>query len=143
MPSNNAKNPAKGRLFRDQARKALTKHYGVEFLIEHPIAIGNPPKVHRFDLASVDSCFVAECKCYSWTETGNTPSAKLAFCNQAVFYLSYLPRDVKKLLIMKKDTHPRREETLAQYYKRINQHLLDEITIIEFDPSLGKLGEIG
>lgn len=142
MPSNNAANPARGRLFRDQARKALTKHYGIEFLIEHPVAIGNPPKEHRFDLASVDSRYVAECKNYSWTETGNIPSAKMAFCNEAVFYLSHVPRDVRKLLIMRKDTHPKRRETLAQYYKRINQHLLNEVAVIEFDPNSGKLTEI-
>ena len=142
MPSDNRLNPAKGRLFQKQVRQALTTRYSVEFLTDHPIAIGHPAKEHRFDLVSVDSKYVAECKNHSWTETGNIPSAKMAFCNQAVLYLSHVPKNMKKLLVMRKDTHPKRSETLAQYYKRINKHLLSEVIVLEFDPDSGKLTEI-
>ncbi len=142
MPSNNSLNTAKGRLFQEQVRTAFVKHYGTEFLIDYPIAIGDPPKEHRFDLVSADSQYVVECKNYSWTAAGNVPSAKMAFCNEAVFYLSHMPSSVKKLLIIRKDVHPIKQETLAQYYKRTYQHLLDEVIVIEFDPDLGKLTEI-
>ena len=142
MTSDNAANPAKGRLFRDQVQKALTKHFQIKFIVEHPIAIGDPAKEHRFDLASVDSQHVAECKGISWTKVGNVPSAKMAFCNEAVFYLLHLPKSVKKLLVIRKNTHPRRQETLAQYYKRTYQHLLNEVIVFEFNPRSGKLTEV-
>ena len=142
MPWDNRENPAKGRLFQEQVRQALAKRYGVEFVKEYPIAIGNPPKDHKFDLVSADSKYVVECKAISWTETGNIPSAKMASCNQAVFYLSHVPHNKKRLLVIRKNTRPGRQETLAQYYKRINQHLLNDIIVAEFDPELDKLAEI-
>ena len=142
MAWDNRQNPAKGRLFQEQVRQALTRHYGVEFFKEYPIKIGNPAKDHKFDLVSADSKYVVECKAISWTETGNVPSAKMAFCNQAVFYLSHVPSAKKKILIIKRDEHPTRRETLAQYYKRINQHLLNDIIVAEFDPKSRKLTEI-
>jgi hypothetical protein len=142
MTWDNRENPAKGRSFQEQVRQALVERYGVEFVKEHPIRIGNPPKDHKFDLVSVDSRYVVECKAISWTETGNIPSAKMAFCNQAVFYLSLVPRNKKRLLVILKATHPRKQETLAQYYKRINQHLLNNIVVVEFDPESGKLADM-
>ncbi|MCK4362055.1 MAG: hypothetical protein KAW13_02105 [Dehalococcoidia bacterium] len=142
MPWDNRENPAKGRVFQEKVSHALAKRYGVEFLKEYPISIGNPPKDHKFDLVSVDSKYVVECKAISWTETGNIPSAKMAFCNQAIFYLSLVPHNKKRLLVIQKNTHPRRQETLAQYYKRTNRHLLNDIIVVEFDPESGKLTEI-
>ena len=142
MTSDNRLNPAKGRLFQEQVRQALTIRYGIEFLIDYPIAIGHPAKEHKFDLASADSRYLVECKGISWTKAGNIPSAKMAFCNEAVLYLSHVPSSIKKFLVIRKDTHPRRQETLAQYYKRINNHLLSEVIIIEYDPDSGELTEI-
>jgi hypothetical protein len=141
MTSDNKINPAKGRLFQEQVRQALTTCYGVEFLMDHPIAIGHPAKKHRFNLVSVDYKYIVECKNYSWTNTGNVPSAKMAFCNQAILHLSYMPRSAKKLLVMRKATHPKRQETIAEYYKRINK-LLNEVIIIEFDTNSSKLTTI-
>ncbi|MBA7572720.1 hypothetical protein ES708_14505 [subsurface metagenome] len=142
MPWDNKENPAKGRQFQEQVRHALTKRHGVEFIKEHPLPIGNPPKNHKFDLASTDSKYIVECKAISWTETGKVPSAKMAFCNQAVFYLSHLPRNKRKLLVILRNTHPTKQETLAQYYKRTNQHLLNDVIVTEFDPKSGKLTEV-
>lgn len=39
-------------------------------------------------------------------------------------YMSYLPEDTTKMIIMKKATHVKRSETLAEYYCRTNMHLL-------------------
>lgn len=41
MRSDNSVNTEKGRLFQEQVGLALTKHYGVEFLMDHPIVIGH------------------------------------------------------------------------------------------------------
>lgn len=59
---------------------------------EAAILIGRPPKEHKFDLANADRSIVAECKCYTWTDSGNVPSAKLMGLDEAVFYFGVLAR---------------------------------------------------
>ena len=142
MPWDNSLNTAKGRLFQSQVRQALTSLYGIEFLTDYPVAIGVPPKEHKFDLVSVSHQYIVECKNYSWTETGNIPDAKMAKCDQAVLYLLHGHSGARKLLVMRKDRRPGKQETLAQYYKRTHQHLLNDVIVIEFDPDSGKLTEI-
>ena len=66
-----------------KAAEVLTKHYGVNFRLDFQIPIGKPPKDHKFDLVSEDEEIIGECKNYSWTETGNIPSAKMEFTNEA------------------------------------------------------------
>lgn len=58
--------------------------------------------------------------------------------NEAIFYISYLPANVKKILCIKKAVHPKKEETLAEYYCRIDGHLLREVDVYEVD-DLGQL----
>ncbi|MBR3621310.1 MAG: hypothetical protein IKN56_07345, partial [Clostridia bacterium] len=70
--------------------------------MEKKIAIGYYPeelKEHKFDLVSADGSIAVECKRYTWTETGNVPSAKMGFCNEAAFYLSFLPDNVDKYIV--------------------------------------------
>ena len=129
----NSENPKVGKEFEKFACKTLEKYFGCPFEIGVKLPIGNPPKLHEFDCASDDRRIVAECKCYTWTDTGNVPSAKLMGMNEAVFYMSYLPSDTKKVLVLKKAVHARKNETLAEYYYRINNHLLEQITLIEID----------
>ena len=142
MPSDNSLNTAKGRTFQEQVRKVLDNHFGIGFLTDYPVKIGNPPKEHKFDLVSSDHKYIAECKNFSWTETGKIPDAKMAKCDQALLYLSLVPINTKKLLIMRKDTHLDKRETLAEYYKRTHLHLLADVIIMEFDPLTGKLTQI-
>ncbi len=75
--------------------------------MDAPIPIGRPAKGHRFDLVSEDGRYVGECKNYSWTEGGNVPSAKMGFINEAVFYLSWLPKSASRFVVMRRDG-PRR-----------------------------------
>jgi len=133
MPEPNSMNPAKGRQFQKLAAKVLSNHFGVDFDIEYPIEIGNPPKQHNFDLASKDLQYIGESKNYSWTEGGNVPSAKMAFVNEAVFYLQHLSNDINRFVVMRKDYNAKRKETIAEYYHRTNYHLLNGVFIIEID----------
>lgn len=143
MPSANCDNPAKGKKFQELAREVLSEHFGIVFGIEVGMPIGEPQKNHNFDLASADRTCVGECKCQSWTETGNMPSAKMAFVNEAVLYLSLLPSQTKRFIVMRKDTHPRRSETLAEYYYRTYRHLLYGIQILELDMDAATVRVIG
>lgn len=143
MPDPNSMNTGKGREFQRKAVEILSRHFGITFQMEYPVPIGNPPKEHKFDLVSVDLQYVGESKNYSWTETGNVPSAKLGFINEAVFYLQHLPTEKKRFVVLRKDVHARHRESIAEYYYRTNKHLLNGIFIIEIDLVTGKVLEFG
>lgn len=130
-----------GKEFQHLVQQAVSIKYGAEFEEEPAIPIGTPPKDHYFDLASKDRSIVAECKRYTWTISGNVPSAKLKGLNEAVFYFGFLPENTTKLLCMSKAISPRRQETLAEYYYRCYGHLLEDVHILEISED-GTLREI-
>jgi len=129
----NRLNTGKGRSFQLRAAEILSRKFGVKFKMNFAISIGNPPKEHQFDLVSEDLRYVGECKNYSWTEGKNVPSAKMAFVNEAVFYLSFLPPDKERFVVMRKDIHPTKRESLTSYYYRTYRHVLGNVYIVEVD----------
>jgi len=131
--NSNSDNPGIGKNFQKEVANWFKKQSGKEFKLENKIYIGYPPKLHSFDITSEDETIVCECKCYTWTESGNVPSAKMGFVNEAVFYLSFLQADVERLVVMMKATHSKRKETLAEYYFRTNHHLLNGVKVMEYD----------
>ena len=137
----NSQNPKVGKDFELAVLAWFEKQYGKFFENNKPLNIGNPPKLHRFDVVSSDNTIVAECKCYSWTETGNVPSAKMGFVNEAIFYLSFIT-NASTYVVMKKSTHAKRAETLAEYYFRTNRHLLGNTKVFEFDVEQNIMREI-
>lgn len=139
----NKENPGVGKRFQLAVRDWFEKKYSIPFEIEQKIAIGKPAKLHSFDIASLDKSIVVECKCYTWTETGNIPSAKMGFVNEAAFYLSFLPEDTDRRIVMLRAEHEKRNETLAQYYFRTNRHLLGKTKIFEFDPRSEEMRLVG
>ncbi len=139
----NNENTHIGKDFELAVQNWFQQEYGCVFIHEKKIAIGSPAKEHRFDLVDNDCNMVIECKCYTWTESGNVPSAKMGFTNEAAFYLSFLPKETKKAIVMLKSTHFRRSETLAEYYFRTNRHLLRDIKILEFDTQSGEMTVVG
>jgi hypothetical protein len=143
MSNENRLNPGKGKRFQEQAARLLCKHFGVRFELDYPLAIGNPPKEHRFDLVSSDLHYVGECKNYAWTKAGNVPSAKMGFVNEAVLYLSFLPKDTVRFVVLRNDVHGKRDETLAEYYYRTYRHLLRGVLILEADLGNGTLRNVG
>lgn len=129
----NSENPGVGRRFQEEAASILGEFFRTKFELEKPIPIGSPAKNHKFDCVSENSEIVAECKCYTWTDTGNVPSAKMTALNEAVFYLLFLPEKTIRFIVLKKAVYTKRHETLAEYYSRINNHLLGEVGILEID----------
>ena len=81
----NSDNPKKGADFQKQVQQYFINTYGPSFELEKKIPIGEPAKDHKFDIVSFDLGIVIECKRYTWTETGNVPSAKMGFTNEAAF----------------------------------------------------------
>lgn len=141
VASTNSKNPKKGKDFEEKVCRALENKYHQNFS-KQAIKIGNPPKLHDFDLVSDDKNIIVECKNYSWTETGNIPSAKMALINEAVLYLSHTPNNTKKIIVLRRDNHSKRKESLAAYYRRIYFHLLNNIIIMELDVDKMILSEV-
>lgn len=74
----------------------------MRFIQEKSILIGNPAKNYKFDLVSEDSSIIIECKCYTWTESWNVPSAKMATIDEALLYMRSVFIKAKKIIIMQR-----------------------------------------
>ena len=141
MANSNSENQHVGRRFQESVKLILEKKFCTSFEPEAVVAIGKPAKNHKFDLANDDRSIVAECKCYTWTDSGNVPSAKLMGLDEAVFYFSFLPTETKKILCMKKATYRGKTETLAEYYVRVHGHLMGDVFVYEISDD-GTMKEI-
>ena len=139
----NSDHPMIGSVFQKQVLEWFQKEYGIEFELEKKIPIGYPAKDHKFDIVDTAGKIAIECKRYTWTETGNVPSAKMGFTNEAAFYLSFLPDRYEKYIVMLKSRHPKRNESLAEYYFKTNHHLLGKIKVAEYDPERNELRVVG
>ena len=141
MANTNSENPHVGRRFQELVKTVLEGACSTAFEQEASVPIGRPPKAHKYDLANKDRSIVAECKCYTWTDSGNVPSAKLMGLDEAVFYFGFLPPETKKILCMKKATYRGKTETLADYYVRVHGHLLGDVFVYEISDD-GTMKEI-
>jgi len=142
MAKLNKNNPARGKRFQKLAGTVLAKRFRKIFCLEVKIPIGKPPKDHKFDLVSNDRTIVVETKNYSWTKSGNVPSAKMGFVNEAVFYLQHLSNRKERIVIMKKHFNKKQKRTLAQYYFQTNKHLLNGVRLFEIETKTKKLVKI-
>ena len=89
-------------------------------------------KLHRFDLGSEDPPMLVECKSFTWTSGGNSPSAKLRALNEVMLLFSVSPAHYRKVLFVLK--HLRGEMSLAMHYIKTQGHLIGpKIEIWEFD----------
>ena len=107
----NSDNPRIGALFQRQVMEWFREQYNTEFILEKKIPIGNPAKDHKFDIVDVAGTKANECKRYTWTTSGNVPSAKMGFTNEAAFYLSFLPDTYEKYIVLLNSHHPKRKES--------------------------------
>ena len=139
----NSENPINGAIFQKQVLEWFRINYRVSFSLEKKISIGNPPKDHKFDIVADNDTIAIECKRYTWTETGNVPSAKIRTLNEAVLFLSFLPKNYTKYIVMLRSYHEKKQETLAEYYYRTNGHLLGDIIVAEYDPETKEMRIIG
>ena len=138
----NSDNPKNGADFQKKVKVWFEKNYSLTFDLEKKIAIGNPRKDHKFDIVCESKKIAIECKRYTWTETGNVPSAKMGFTNEAAFYLSFLSDDYDKRIVMLRSFNSKRQESLAEYYYRTYKHLIGDIRIFEYDPESDEMREI-
>jgi hypothetical protein len=91
-------------------------------------------KTHKFDLGSEKPPILVECKSYTWTSGGNSPSAKIRSLNEVMLLFSVAPTNFRKILFVLKDL--RRGMSLASHYVKTQGHLIGPgIEIWEFDLS--------
>ena len=106
---------------------ALTPNFGV------PIGYGDK-RIHRFDLGSDDPAVLVECKSYTWTSGGNSPSAKIRGMNEAMLHFSVAPKHYRKILFVLKHLHSRTGMSLAAHYVRTQGHLIEpSVEVWELD----------
>lgn len=138
----NSDNPGIGAEFQRLVKDWFEKNYKLEFELEKKIAIGNPPKDHKFDIVCEQKKIVIECKRYTWTQTGHVPSAKMGFTNEAAFYLSFLPKEYDKYIVMLYSYHDKRKQSLAEYYYQTYRHLIGDTHVLEYDPEKDNMREV-
>lgn len=89
-------------------------------------------KSHKFDLGSKEPPILVECKSYTWTSGGNSPSAKIRGLNEVMLLFSLAPKRYRKILFVLK--HLRKDVSLAAHYIKTQGHLIGPgIEIWEFD----------
>ncbi|HEX9921026.1 MAG TPA: hypothetical protein VGD99_00035 [Anaerolineae bacterium] len=129
----NRDNPHIGSRFEQQAQRFFSQS-GLQLERNFPIDVGvtDMKKPHKFDLGSEVPPVLVECKAHTWTEGGNSPSAKLSVWNEAMYYFAAAPTHFRKILFVLKGV--RGNKTLAQYYIGRYEHLIPAgVEIWEFD----------
>jgi hypothetical protein len=121
-----------GREFEEAARVFFAET-GVSLHPEFSAPVGfKVKKPHKFDLGSEDPPILVECKSYTWTSGGNSPSAKIRGLNEVMLLFSVAPNHYRKILFILK--HLRKDVSLAHHYIKTQGHLIGpKIEIWEFD----------
>lgn len=132
MADRSKDNYRKGKEFQELILTAVETFFGRKFEPEKDVPIGQPTKLHKFDMVSVDKKVIVETKNHSWTESGRVPSAKLSVLNEVLLFLQNASAEIK-VLILRRDYHVKRGESLAEYYVRKNRHLLRDVIVLEYD----------
>lgn len=127
-------NTEAGREFEDAAH-IFFDTAGIKLARGFSAPVGYKIKKNKiFDLGSAEPPILVECKSYTWTESGNSPSAKIRGINEAMLLFSVAPPQYRKILFVLKHTHPRSGVTLASHYIKNQGHLIGPgVEIWEFD----------
>ncbi len=126
-------NKLKGNKFEIEAKEILEKYLDCEFQEQYKVDIGfSVKKTHKYDFGNKN--FVVECKCYSWTEGNNIPSAKLSHLKEVMFYFSLTPNTYKKILVLNKNIRTKDEKSFGTYFVEINRAFIsDNVEIYEIE----------
>ncbi|HSC18817.1 MAG TPA: hypothetical protein VLC74_07875 [Rhizomicrobium sp.] len=121
-----------GREF-EQGAHLYFESTGISLTRNFSVPVGyHKKKLHKFDLGSAAPPIIVECKSYTWTETLNSPSAKIRGMNEVMLLFSVSPPEFRKILFVLK--HMRKSVSLASHYISTQGHLIGPgIEIWEFD----------
>jgi hypothetical protein len=129
-----ASNAEAGREF-EQAAHIFFEASGIKLTRDFVAPVGFKVKKNKkFDLGSASPPILVECKSYTWTATGNSPSAKIRGMNEAMLIFSVAPPEFRKILFVLKHLHLRSGVSLAEHYIKNQGHLIGPgVEIWEFD----------
>ncbi|MCA1373619.1 MULTISPECIES: hypothetical protein [unclassified Bradyrhizobium] len=129
-----ASNTEVGRDFEAAAHIFFDKT-GIKLKRGFPVQVGfQAKKNHNFDFGSEEPPILIECKSYTWTSGGNSPSAKIRGLNEAMLLFSAAPERYRKILLVLKHLHQRTRLSLAAHYIKNHAHLFPPNTEVwEFD----------
>ncbi|WP_271612413.1 ATP-binding protein [Bradyrhizobium sp. CCBAU 21362] len=127
-------NTEAGREF-EEAAHIFFETAGIKLERGFSVPVGYKVKKSKmFDLGSAEPPILVECKSYTWTEIGNSPSAKIRGMNEAMLLFSVAPPEYQKILLILKHKHQRSGVTLASHYIKNQGHLIGPgVEIWEFD----------
>lgn len=126
-----------GANFEDIVLNYFLKELNIEVTKRLKVDIGISTKIAKkskcFDLGIANKLII-ECKSSNWTETGNTPSAKIATWNEAMYFFTLAPRELRKIFAVERFHNNKRNISLAEYYLATNSHLIpDDVEFLEID----------
>jgi hypothetical protein len=123
--SNSLSNSLAGSKFENTAFEYFKAHENIVLDKNFEISLGlKLKKTHQFDLGDRYHKILVECKAHTWTESGNTPSAKISVWNEAMFYFELVPKDYKKIFFVLMDYCQKKRKTLLQYYIENYYHFI-------------------
>lgn len=130
-----------GREF-EQAARLYWANTGIRLEPNFPVEIGyQAKKNHRFDLGSDNPPILVECKSYTWTSGGNSPSAKIRSMNEVMLHFSVAPAHYRKVLFLLK--HMKGALSLGKHYLSTQGHLVTPgVEIWEFDMNTLQAGQL-
>jgi hypothetical protein len=117
----------------EEAARLFFAESGISLRAEFTAPVGvRVKKPHKFDLGSDDPPILVECKSYTWTSGGNSPSAKIRGLNEVMLLFSVAPSQYRKILFVLR--HLRKDVSLAAHYIKNQGHLIGYgVEIWEFD----------
>jgi hypothetical protein len=138
-----ASNTEVGREF-EEAAHIFFEASGIKLTRDFVAPVGfKLKKSHKFDLGSENPPILVECKSYTWTSGGNSPSAKIRGMNEVMLYFSVAPPHYRKILFLLKHMHQRSGVSLASHYVKNQGHLIGPgVEVWEFDLSLKQGAQI-
>src|SRR5260370_5649784 len=83
---------------------------------------GREKKSHKLDLGSETTPILVECKSYTWTSVGNSPSAKIRALNEVMLFFTAAPAHYRKILFVLK--HLRGNVSLAAHDIQTQGHFI-------------------
>ncbi|WP_300344483.1 hypothetical protein [Fusobacterium sp.] len=125
-------NTEKGNDFEKIAKQLLEEYLKEKLEKQKKVEIGfKVKKEHKFDLGNDN--YLIECKSYKWTKENNIPSAKISTLRETLYYFFLAPKNYKKILILEK-SNLKNNETILDYFLRLNLHLIpEELILLEID----------
>lgn len=117
-----------GKIFEDTIFNFM-KENNIVLENQKKIEIGiNKKKKHAFDFGNEK--IIIECKAHTWTESVNSPSAKLKNWSDAMFSFYIAPKKYKKIFFVEMNYNQKNCKTLLEYFIEHYFYLIPEDVIL-------------